>query len=253
MAVAFDAVSSATPTSGTTSPHTWTHTGVGSNLAVVAVVCLDEATSSTTVACTYNGVSMTLLGAIPSDGNVPGNGYLYFFGIANQASGAKTVSFTFSGTTDVCVGASVSWTGAGQAVATAFGSFQPAVLSNGTGWGSAANPALSPATNVGGNVLCAIACGASTITSQSGGSQKFLSNNGSAGLCGSLVGSTAAGVGSGGTINFTSSIASSTYAIGAVYVQPLVPPYGVGTPPLEDTSTGKSTTIGQAVARSSVW
>src|ERR1700727_1545562 len=108
MAVAFDAVSSATPTSGTTSPHTWTHTGVGSNLAVVAVVCLDEATSSTTVACTLNGVAMTLLGSIPSNG--ANNGYISFFGIANQASGAKTVSFTFSGTTDVCVGASVSWT-----------------------------------------------------------------------------------------------------------------------------------------------
>src|SRR5580692_11086651 len=127
MAVAFDAVSSATPTSGTTSPHTWTHTGVGSNLAVVAAVCLDKATTSTTVSCTYNGVAMTLIGSIQA--NNANNGILYFFGIANAPTGAQTVSFTFSGvTTDVCVGASVSWTGAGQAVATAFGSFQPAVL-----------------------------------------------------------------------------------------------------------------------------
>jgi hypothetical protein len=251
MAVAFDAVSSATPTAGTTSPHTWTHTGVGSNLAVVAFVCLDAATTSTTVACTYNGVAMTLLGQIQADN--ANDGIAYFFGIANAPTGAQTVSFTFSGTTDVCVGASVSWTGAGQAVATAFGSFQPAVQSNGVGWGSAANPALSPATNVGGNVLCAIACGASTITSQSGGSQKFLSSNTSSGKCGSIVGSTAAGVGAGGTVNFTSSIVSSTYAIGAVYVQPLVPPYTVSAPPLEDTMSGKIATTGQAINRASQW
>jgi hypothetical protein len=251
MAVAFDAVSSATPTSGTTSPHTWTHTGVGSNLAVLAAICLDEATSSSTIACTFNSTSMTLLGSIPA--NNANNGYLYFFGIANQASGAKTVSFTFSGTTDVCVGASLSFTGAGLAVATAFGAMQPVVLSNGTGYGSAANPALSPATNASGSVACVIACGASTITSQSGGSQKFLSSNSSSGDCGSIVGSTATGVGAGGTINFTSSITSSTYAIGAVTIQPLVPPYGVATPSMEDTSTGKTTTVGQAIARASQW
>jgi hypothetical protein len=249
MAVAFDAVSSATPTPGTTSPHTWTHTGVGSNLAVVAAICLDEATSSTTVACTYNGVAMTLLGQ--SAANNANNGILYFFGIANQASGAKTVSFTFSGTTDVCVGASVSFTGAGQAVATAFGSFQPVPLS--AGQGSAANPGLGVASNVGGSVFCVIASGASAITSMGGGGQKFLDANTSAGLCGSIVGSTANGVGAGGTINFTSVIASATFAIAAVSVQPLYPPYGVSTPSLEDTAGGKTTTIGQAVARASTW
>lgn len=249
MAVTFDAVSSATPTPGTTSPHTWTHTGVGSNLAVLVAVCLDEATSSTTVACTYNGVAMTLLGQIAA--NNANFGILYFFGIANQASGAKTVSFTFSGTTDVCVGASCSFTGAGQAVATAFGSFQPVVAAN--GFGLAANPALSPATNVGGSVLCVIASGASAITSMSGGGQKFLDANTSAGDCGSIVGSTANGVGSGGLINFTSVIASGSYAIGAVTVAPLYPPYTVTAPNLEDTAGGKTATIGQAIARSSQW
>lgn len=251
MAVAFDAVSSATPTPGTATPHTWTHTGVGSNLAVLAAVCLDEATSSSTVACTFNAVAMTLIGSIPA--NNANNGYLYFFGIANQASGAKTVSFTFSGSTDVCVGASCSFTGAGLAVATAFGAMQPVVLSSGTGYGLSTNPALSPATSASGSVLCVIASGASAITSQSGGSQKFLDANSSSGDCGSIVGSTATGVGAGGTINFTSSIASASYAIGAVTIQPLVPPYGIGAPGLEDTATGKTTTIGQAIARASQW
>jgi hypothetical protein len=251
MAVAFDAVSSATPTPGTTSPHTWTHTGVGSNLAVLASICLDEATSSTTIACTYNSVAMTNLGSIAA--NNANNGILYFFGIANAPTGTQTVSFTFSGTTDVCVGASLSFTGAGLAVATAFGALQPVVPVSGTGYGSAANPALSPATSAGGSVACVIACGASAITSMSGGSQKFLDANTSAGDCGSIVGSTATGVGAGGTINFTSVIASSTYAIGAVTIQAIQTAYGVAAPGLEDSMAGKITATGQAINRASMW
>jgi hypothetical protein len=196
-------------------------------------------------------VAMTLLGSIPS--NNANNGYLYFFGIANQASGAKTVSFTFSGTTDHVVGASLSFTGAGLAVATAFGAMQPVVPSSGTGYGSAANPALSPASSASGSVACVIASAATAITSMSGGSQKFLDANTGTGACSSIVGSTATGVGAGGTINFTSSITAAAYAIGAVTIQAIQTAYGVGTPGLEDTMAGKITTTGQAINRASQW
>jgi hypothetical protein len=249
MAVAFDAVSSATPTPGTTSPHTWTHTGVGANLAVIAAICLDKATTSTTVACTYNGVSMTLIGSIAA-GASGNNGILYFFGIANAPTGAQTVSFTFSGTTDVCVGASVSFTGAGLAFATAFGSFQPVVIANGQGSGT--NPGMSPASNAGGSVFCVIVS-SGAITSMSGGGQKFLDNNTPTGSCGSIVGSTATGVGAGGVINFTSVIATGTWAIGAATIFPIVTPYAVTMPSVEDTASGKTATIGQVIARPSTW
>jgi hypothetical protein len=215
MAVAFDAVSAATPTAGTTSPHTWTHTGVGTNLAVVAAICLDEATSATTVACTYGGVSMTLIGQ--SAANNANNGILYFFGIANAPTGAQTVSFTFSGSTDVCVGASLSWTGAGATFQTAFGNFQPVPLS--AGQGLAANPGLGINTHyTGSQAFCVIASGASTITSMGGGAQRFLDSNSSLGSCGSIVGSNATGTG--GIINFTSSIASASYAIAGLEILP---------------------------------
>lgn len=228
MAVAFDAVSSATPTPGTTSPHTWTHTGVGANLAVVAAICLDEATSSTTVACTYNGVSMTLIGQIAA-GAAGNNGILYFFGIANAPTGAQTVSFTFSGTTDVCVGASVSWTGAGLTFGSAFGNFQPTPLSSGQGTG--ANPGLGINTHYAGSqAFCVIASAATAITSMGGGAQRFLDANTGSGACSSIVGSNSAGTG--GIINFTSSIASATFAIaGLEILPPIAPPLPPPEPP----------------------
>jgi hypothetical protein len=240
--VAFDAVSSATPTSGTTSPHTWTHTGVGSNLAIVAMICLDEATSSTTVACTYNSVSMSLLGAIPA--NNANNGYLYFFGVPNMATGAQTVSFTFSGSTDVCVGASISWTGACLGPA-AFGAFQPSPLSGGEGTGT--NPSEVFHTTVSGSSLVGAIASVGTITSMSGGGQKFLANNTPAGACGSIVGSTA--VGTGGNITYTSSIATGAWAFGGLEVLPTPP--SVTSPRME--ATQGTNTIGQAIRTASQW
>ena len=248
MAVAFDAVSSATPTKGTTSPNTWTHTGVGSALAVVAAICLDEATSSTTVSCTYNAVAMSLLGAIPAAG--ANNGYLYFFGITNQASGAKTVSFTFSGTTDVVVGASLSWTGAATGPA-AFGGFQPSPLSGGEG--SATSPSLLfKTTTAGAQVFAAIAAG-NTITSMGGGAQRFLDNNTSGGDCGSIVGSNAAVPSPVANITFTSVISTSaSYAFGGLEILPT--PATIVTPGMEDTIGSHGTTAsGQAIIAASCW
>lgn len=218
MAVTFDAVSSATPTPGSTSPHTWTHTGVGSSLAVVAAIVLDQATSSTTVTCTYGGASMTLIGAVPS--NNANNGYLYFFGILSAPTGAQTVSFTFSGTTDFCVGASLSWTGAAG-----FGAFQPSVAAS--SFGSAANPGLGiTTTRQGSQAFCAIGSGATAITSMGGGAQRFLDANTGTGVCSSIVGSNATGTG--GVINFTSVIASAPFAIGGLEI---LPPPLPGPPP----------------------
>lgn len=213
MAVAFDAVGPAggSPTGTSASPYAWTHVAAA-GAALVAAVCLDQATAATTAACTAGGVSMTLIGkeAAGAGGN---SGFLYLFGLANAAGGSTAMSFTFSGTTDVVTAGSVSFTGAAATFAAAFGTFQASQ-------GSLASPSKGfTATSASSQLAACMASGDSVVSLASGGTSRFNDNNGSAGSCGSLNGSTAAGTG--GTVTFTwSNSGVASYALGGVEVLP---------------------------------
>lgn len=81
---------SSSPTS--TSPMTWSHTCAGSNRALLVQVY--GGSGMTVTGVTYNGVAMTLLGNITSLIGQP----VYLYGLLNPASGANSVSVSFTGT-----------------------------------------------------------------------------------------------------------------------------------------------------------
>jgi hypothetical protein len=113
MAVQVDAVGpGATGTNGT-SPLTWTHTASGTNRAVVVGVSQMDATfTANNVTATYDGTSMTLLGAVRSDNAV--NGVALLFGLVNPPTGAKTVSVQRNSGSFNFIGGSISFTGVDQ-------------------------------------------------------------------------------------------------------------------------------------------
>jgi hypothetical protein len=123
VAVAFDAVGpSSSGKTGTTSPNAWTHTAVASGVALLAGIGYGHASGTDgTVAVTCDGVAMTLLGSVKNDNQTAGMTLL--FGIANIGSGARALSVTVTGGAGSLTleSGSVSYSGAGTSVATAFG------------------------------------------------------------------------------------------------------------------------------------
>ena len=96
MSVAFDAISSTSGYSQSTG-FTLSHTTAGSNRALVAVLQLggsNPATQYTSVAITYNGVSMT--GNASAD-IILTNRRTIVFALLNPASGANNLSVTWGG------------------------------------------------------------------------------------------------------------------------------------------------------------
>lgn len=249
MAVAFDA------TAANTGATTWTnynHTAAA-GAAVLLGVTLDKATAGTTVSATFGGVSMTLLESLNINGN--SLGFLYVFGIANVTGGSSAVVFTFSGTTDVVVGGSISFTGAATTVGAAFGTF---ISSTTSGSGTLPPSGLSITTASGNGVCAFFASGdspASNITYTGAGTQKV----GPVGLassndCGMVAGAEAISAGSAEVMSWHDASAA-TYGAAAV---PVLAPGSatvgkpVTTPALEDI-TGNTAAIGQAIARASQW
>jgi hypothetical protein len=104
MAIAFDTSSYGKNTN--TSPITFSHTCTGSNLILFVGVTMRAPSGTPTCSgVTYNGVSMTSLGAVDSSGTIR----VYLFYLINPATGANDVSASFSGLqadTDCVVGAS---------------------------------------------------------------------------------------------------------------------------------------------------
>lgn len=103
--IAFDAASN-TSTSGA-SPMTWSHTCTGSNRALVVVI--SQTTGGDVSAVTYNGTAMTQVDI----SNFTGTKQLYTYLLLAPASGAHTVSISFTSTNLSAVAA--SYTGVKQA------------------------------------------------------------------------------------------------------------------------------------------
>lgn len=112
LAIAYDAASNRA--GSTTSPITWTHTVTGSNpyLYLSSENQVGSGGSQDVTAASYNSVDMT-----PEVGHVDfstgQNGWLQFFDLVNPATGANTVSVSFS-SANPHDGMSTSFSGAAQ-------------------------------------------------------------------------------------------------------------------------------------------
>jgi hypothetical protein len=206
MAVAFDAVGpSSAGASGTgVTSLTWTHTGVGSSLAIVAGG--GSTFDSVTTTMTVGGVSATSLGKIHNGGGTAG--FTEAFGIAAVGSGAKTIVWTASGNTDL-EGGSTSFTGAAATFAAAFGT--PVTHA------SAGNQTSDTVTVTGtttGNQVAGLGSAGSAISSFTG--QRWLINAGSTNAANNAAGGDAA---AGGSVGLTLNCASDWIGLVAVEVK----------------------------------
>lgn len=108
MAIAFDAVTTQTPTAS----GSFNHTCTGSDRGLFVAVHLRTATSGDSVSVTYGGVSMTQ--GITVDFAASGSKKAWIFYLANPASGSNSVAYTFTGAAESVVTA-ISFTGVDQA------------------------------------------------------------------------------------------------------------------------------------------
>src|SRR5689334_27564 len=183
MALAFDAVgpSSAGQTATTPTSVTWSHTGTGSNTALVVFVGVGENSGAdgtkTISGVTYNGVSMTQIGT-PKHTNNDTFGYLACYGLVNPATGAHNVVVSFNSAPSTAECGSLSFTGADQT--TPFATPVTAV-------GDSATATAAVASNTSGNIIAFGVCAGNTIgaTPTSPATGRWLANFGfsSAGGC----------------------------------------------------------------------
>ncbi len=221
MAVAFDAVgpSSAGASTPTPGPLSWTHPGSGS--ALLAGVSVDAGNDTgITCACTCDGAAMTSLGKVEAGGIT--SGFLQVFAAAGLSGSSHAIVATASGGTGAAdmEGGSLSFTGAGATVGTAFGT--PAT----------ANPATAPCavtlpSSVTGNLVAAFLANGDTISSvNSPAASEFIVNlmGGGGSATGNAAGATSPSTGSAVTVTWT---VVSTFA-GMLAVEVLA---GSGPPP----------------------
>lgn len=201
MAVAFDAVGSATGFQSGSTPLTFTHTAGAGGGTVLVLATVD---GNTTVTATYGGTSMTLLGSKASD-NVTSNGIVWLFGITGQTSGAHTVSIaTTTGFTSI-IGNSISFTGA-----SAFGT---AV----TNFGSSASATVTVTGTTSGNMVFGGAgSGTNGSTTFTSGTSRFVDPQSGASGVGNVFGGTIA---AGGSVSITATISNDVWAMIGVEVQ----------------------------------
>ena len=205
MAVAFDAVgpsSAGTSVSGATSL-SWTHTGVGSALAYIAGggCAADAATTTLTV----DGASATSLGKVHNGGGTAG--FTEAFGIANVATGARSVVWTASTSTDL-EGGSASYTGAGTTFGTAFGT--PVTHASA---GNVSSDTVTVTGTTAGNIVSGLGSAGSSISSFTG--QRWLINFNALSGAGNAAGGDAAG---GGSVSLTLTETAADF-IGLVAVE----------------------------------
>lgn len=93
MAVAFDAVSTSDRT-GTSDPHTFTHTPSGTPRGILLAFAQDPATSSDIDTITYGGVSMSRVVDASDTADEPGMAEVWFLG-SSIPTGAQTVQVDF--------------------------------------------------------------------------------------------------------------------------------------------------------------
>ena len=159
---AFDANTTNFIASGT-SPLTNTTLTVGSgaNRCLVAQLTSYQDTSSG-MAVTWNGVSMTLIGSTDNGSN----SHIYLFGLVNPASGSHTLSASWTGTANSVAINGTSFTGCNQTGGTT------TFTGYATSLGSTL-PAGGTVTSASGNGAIAI-CVASTFCTTSSGTELFV-------------------------------------------------------------------------------
>lgn len=221
MAVAFDAVGpSSAGTSGiSVSFLQWTHTVVGSGVALVAAFSIAEAVDTDTItsaALDPAGANLpfTSLGTIVHSNNNTA-GYVSLWGIANVSSGAHTVRGNFSASIDTAIGGSVSYTGAATTVGAAFSAQQSA-------FGASGNATVTFTGSTSGNVVFGAAVNGQSFTGVSSGVSRFQANINTFTAAGNLAGADIAG---GGSVAVTFTTTSDWWGLAAVEVKvPSGPP-----------------------------
>jgi len=111
MAIAFDATSSSAAQTG--SSVTFSHTCTGTNLILIVGVTMASSVAKTMTSITYNGVSMTSVGAVDETTNQNRFSWLYY--LIAPATGANNIVVTLSAApTDFFSVAAASYTGVKQ-------------------------------------------------------------------------------------------------------------------------------------------
>lgn len=153
MTVAFDAAVESVRT-GTTDPHTWTHTPVGTPRAIVVAVVKGIAAASVVSSVTYGGVAMTLVSEGADAATEPGRAQLFFLG-SGIPTGAQTVSVDLtSATTDDIEFVSLSYTAAADCAVESVSSID----------GDVANPSVFlPANGKSCIAVCALYSGGANV------------------------------------------------------------------------------------------
>jgi hypothetical protein len=213
VAVAFDAVGpSSAGAASATSPLNWTHTAVGSGVAIVVDVAEGHAAGADgTIAATCDGNSMTLLGSV--DNNNSNGGRTLVFGIANRSSGAHSISVTRTGgaTLNSLVGGSKSYTGAD--LTAPFGTAQ-------TAFGATGSPTIGHTGSASGNIVSAAgSVGSGSLATMVAGTKRWSNDFDSTSAAGNAAGADRAG--GGGTVTIT--FQSNADWWGAVAVEVKVP------------------------------
>jgi hypothetical protein len=217
VAVAFDAVgpSSSGALSQASTTLSWTHTNVASGVALFVAVSVDKASDaglSVSVALDPSGANtpFTSLGSIIHSNGATA-GFIALFGLATVSSGAHTITATCAGGTPGSMhGGSLSYTGAGASVATAFSTQQSA-----TGNGTASSVTFTGSTS-GNMVAAGLCCGSASITSTAGTSRWRVNTNSAAtGGAGFGAGSDIA---AGGSVTLSWSQTLDFWAVAAVEV-----------------------------------
>ena len=209
--ITFDAVSSATPiTTGTSI--SWTHTGTCSSNCVLLVAMYGDGNAMlSTVACTYNSVSMTKLYAVQDAATVYGSAV--FVLALGSSVGSHTVNCTSSvAISTVETGAATSWGGVSQATPNR-------TVTNASGPGTASPVTVTAANSQNGDTVVAVMqVYGSSSTIASGNTSRYLSLNVSAtNLTAGM--SSASATGASQVMNFTGT-PDSYWNIGAI---PLIP------------------------------
>ena len=213
--VAFDSVGpSSSGVGSATSPLTWTHTASGSGVAIFVFVEVDGPTSYVAPTVTIDGSAMTSLGHVANAGAA--GTVVEAWWINNQASGAHTISFTYSGGGLIdLAGGSIGLTGVGSV----------GTLATNSGTSITASVAVGSSTS--GNLIVGAGAAGDNIASDAQ-TQRFLNNfEGTAGgVLGNIDGSTAA---AGGAVTLSWGLTSATDTWAALAVEAQAP--GAGPPP----------------------
>jgi hypothetical protein len=191
MAVAFDAVGpSSAGAASATSPLTWTHVN-GGNGILVGVTIFNGGTNTVT-AVTYGGVTVPVLGFIPSDNSTAGGVALYGLVGGTCPTGSNTVSIAFSDAANHNAG-SISVAGAGS-LGTAVTGFASAGSVTASVTGTTVGGLIVAACCYGGTALATIT-GTNSVTTQweHNGSTSSGADNGAGGTVASAGGTQTVG------------------------------------------------------------